>query len=96
MSKICNGLIKENYEYQLSGDCLSSCHCMLTDKRCVGITVEDSEDRSSQFFSRGKNVVNEDKLIGCPVYGCSVETFERIVREKAEMALNKKMATLKP
>jgi ATP-dependent RNA circularization protein (DNA/RNA ligase family) len=94
MSKICNGLIKEDYEYHLSGDCLGYCHCVVTNKRCVGMTVQDPDDNSSQFFSRGKNVPVESKLKVCPMYGLSVETFQLIVKEKTEKELNEKLNSI--
>lgn len=82
MGKICNGLIKEDYDYHLSGDCLDYCHCVVTNKRCIGIEVDDPDDQSSQFFSRGKNIPNEKKLLKCPMFGLSVETFQTIVKER--------------
>lgn len=91
MGKICNGLIKEDYDYHLSGDCYGYCHCVVTNKRCVGIDVDDPEDRSSQFFSRGKNIPNEEKLKKCPMFGLSVETFQSIVKEKLTLELEHKI-----
>ena len=93
--KICNALINENYDYMLSGDCLSYCKCMLNDKRCIGMEVEDPEDRSSQFFSRGKNVPSKSKLKKCPVYGSSLEVFTMIVKERAEREPSEKLDSLK-
>jgi hypothetical protein len=57
-NKVCPALTNENYDYMLSGDCLSHCTCMLNDRRCIGFDVVDPEDRSSQFFSKGKNILN--------------------------------------
>ena len=91
MGKICNGLIKEDYEYRLSGDSLDYCLCVVTNKRCVGIDVEDPEDRSSQFFSRGKNVPNDKKLKKCPMFGLSVETFQQIVKERLTMEMDERL-----
>ena len=91
MGKICNGLFKENYKYHLSGDCLDYCHCVVTNKRCVGIDIIDPDDQSSQFFSRGKNVPNENKLKKCPMFGLSVETFQTIVKERLAMEMEEKL-----
>lgn len=57
----CPGLINENYEYHLSGDCSPFCKCAITGRDCMGKTVQDPEDRSSQFFSRGKVVMDVAK-----------------------------------
>lgn len=91
MGKICNGLINEDYDYKLSGDCLAFCKCVVTNKRCIGMTVQDPDDQSSQFFSRGKNVPVESKLKSCPLFGLSVESFQKIVEEKTEMDLKEKL-----
>ena len=95
MEKICNGLTKIDFDYHLSGDCLEFCHCILTNERCIGIWVDDPEDRSSQFFSRGKNVVSEKGLKKCPTYGASVETFKQILKEKTDRELEEKLSHLK-
>jgi hypothetical protein len=94
MSKICPALINENYEYMLSGDCSSYCTCMINNRRCVGFKVEDPEDRSSQFFSRGKNVLDEKAIKKCPVYGSSAETIASIIKEKHEKELKEKLNNL--
>jgi hypothetical protein len=87
----CPALIKENYEYQLSGDCSSFCICTLNDRRCVGFKVEDPEDRSSNFCSRGKNILDENRLKTCPAYGISKESFVLIVKDKMQKQLNEKL-----
>lgn len=92
---ICNGLINEDYEYHLSGDCADFCKCVLTDKHCIGMEVDDPEGLSSQFFSRGRNIPNENRLKGCPTYGLSSDTFVQILKEKTEVALNNKLNNLK-
>jgi hypothetical protein len=90
--KACPALKDENYEYHLSGNAYNDyCKCALTGNRCIGFVVEDPDDRSSQFFSRGKNVLDENKIKKCPVYGCSVETFKAIMKDRAEREFNEKM-----
>ena len=91
---ICNGLINEDYEYHLSGDCSSFCKCILTDKYCIGMTVQDPEDQSSQFFSRGRNIPDEGRLKKCPMYGLSKKTFKMIVKEKETIRMEKKLKSL--
>lgn len=91
---ICNGLIKEDYDYHLSGDCSDFCHCILTDKYCIGMTVQDPEDQSTDFFSRGRNIPDDNRLKKCPTYGCSPETFKIILNEKKESDLKKKLELL--
>lgn len=91
----CPALMDENYEYDLSGDAYNGHNkCMLNGKTCVGIVVTDPEDRSSQFFSRGKPSVDMDAIQECPVYGSSKETIMTIVKEKAEADLAKKLKHL--
>jgi hypothetical protein len=58
------------------------------------MTVQDPNDQSSQFFSRGKNVPVESKLKTCPMYGLSVETFQLIVKEKSENDLKQKLNSI--
>ena len=82
MSKICNGLIKEDYEYHLSGDCFEFCHCVITNERCPGIIVEDPENRLSQFFSRAKNVPDNSRLNKCPLFGSSAGLIKQIAKER--------------
>ncbi len=88
---ICPALKNENYEYMLSGDCMSYCTCMINNQRCIGFKVEDPEDRTSQFFSRGKNVLDKEKIKKCPVYGSSKETVAMIIKERHERELNEKL-----
>ena len=94
MSKICNGLTNENYDYHLSGDCLDFCKCVVTNKRCIGMEVKDPDDQSSQFFSRGKNIPVDNLLKKCPMFGLSVEAFQMIVKEKSELELKEKLKTI--
>ena len=94
-NKICPALTNENYDYMLSGDCLSYCTCMLNDRRCIGFDVVDPEDRSSQFFSRGKNILNSNKIVKCPTYGVSPETIASILKDKSERILQEKLNNLK-
>lgn len=95
MSKICNGLINEDYNYHLSGDCLEFCLCVVTNKRCLGVDVGDPGNQSSQFFSRGKNVFNENKMKKCPLYGATSEMFETIVKNRMEVELQERLNKLK-
>ena len=95
MSKVCNGLINEDYKYHLSGDCLEFCLCVVTKKRCMGVVVVDSDDQSSQFFSRGKNVVVEKLLNKCPLYGGSSEVFQTLIKDRMEKELNETLKKLK-
>jgi hypothetical protein len=93
-NKVCPALTNENYDYMLSGDCLSYCTCMLNDRRCIGFDVVDPEDRSSQFFSKGKNILNPTWIVKCPVYGASAETIAAIIKDKSEKILQEKIKNL--
>jgi len=64
----CPALTKENYEYHLSGDAASFCICILNELPCKGRVIRDPDHQSSQFFSRGKCVIDMDKIITCPMY----------------------------
>lgn len=91
----CLGLTNENYEYHLSGDCREFCKCMITGNPCLGKTIRDPEDRSSQFFSRAKVVMDvELAKKSCPLYGAPKEIFSVIIKERAEKELNEKLKSL--
>lgn len=60
----------------------------------MGIDTEDTEAQSSRFFSRAKNIVNQDAIKECPCYGLSNTTFGIIIEEKAKMELSKKLQHL--
>lgn len=88
----CPALIKENYQQDLSGDCLRNCKCAVTDNRCLGVIVE--EHGSSQFFSRGYNRIDTEKIKKCPMYGCSKETLIQAVKERMESKLTDKISEM--
>jgi hypothetical protein len=87
----CPALRNENYEYHLSGDCKPFCICSLNDQPCKGRRIEDPNDQSSQFFSRGKCMISQSGLKSCPVYGASKETFAQIIKDKMQKALDEKL-----
>ena len=91
---VCPAMMDEYYDYKLSGDAGKHCSCALTNKRCTGIVIADPDDQSSQFFSRGKCMVDDDKLKECPVYGASKETFRGLVKDKADKELNEKLKNM--
>jgi hypothetical protein len=90
----CPAMTNENYDYHLSGDCRQFCICSLTNKPCLGIYIADPEDRSTQFFSRGKCLVSQKALKTCPVYGASKETFAQIIKDKSQKELDEKLKAL--
>lgn len=87
----CPALTKENYSYMLSGDCSEYCICSLTDKPCIGRTITDPNDQSSQFFSRAKCGIDKEELKYCPVYGVSKETFAAIVTDRSLHTFKEKL-----
>jgi len=87
----CPALTNENYEYRLSGDCKPFCICSLNDQPCTGRSIEDPEDRSSNFFSRGKCMISQRGLKRCPVFGASNETFAQIIKDKMQKELDEKL-----
>ena len=91
----CPALVKENYEYRLSGDCDEFCRCSINDEACVGRIIRDPEDRSSRFFSRGRCGIDMKEIKTCPVYGVSKETFEALIRDRAQRELDEKLNTVK-
>ena len=91
VGKTCPAMTNEYYDYKLSGDAATHCQCKLNDRLCVGISVVDLDDQSSQFFSRGKCQVVEKDLKKCPVYGASKETIALIIKEKAQKELEEKL-----
>lgn len=90
----CPGLIEENYDYHLSGNCQKFCLCMLNNQPCKGRRIEDPENRSSHFFSRGKCMISQSGLKSCPVYGASKETFVTIIKEKMQKELDEKIKSI--
>jgi hypothetical protein len=91
----CPSLSNENYKYHLSGDATAFCICSMNNLQCVGITIVDPEDRSTQFFSRGKCMIDPDLLKACPMYGCSAETFKSVLRDKMQKEINEKLNKIK-
>lgn len=88
----CPGLTNEDYEYHLSGDAAKYCQCKLTNTLCKGIIIDDPDDQSSEFFSRGKCCVDMDRIKKCPLYGCSKEVFVMVIKEKMAKELDEKLA----
>ena len=80
----CPALIDEDYEYHLSGDAAEYCNCMMNDEPCVGFRVVDPDEESSRFFSRGKNMLDINRIKNCQMYGMSAESFNTLYREKKE------------
>lgn len=95
IGKTCPALTNENYEYHLSGDAADHCKCTLNDLPCKGRVVVDPEDKSSQFFSRGKCMIDTEKIKECPLYGASAETIKGIAKERLEKEMNDKLNEIK-
>lgn len=91
---ICPFMINESYEYELSGDAGRNCTCAIIDKRRTGVVVADPDDQSSQFFSRGKCMIDDDKLKDYPVYGSTKETFRNLIKDRADKEINYKLKNL--
>jgi len=91
----CPGLVNEDYETMFSNDCLKFCLCAVTDRGCHGRFVSDSEDASSQFFSRARCHMNQDGLDSCPMYGMPPAMFVDAIQIKARNATVKKIAQMK-
>jgi hypothetical protein len=91
----CPALYKEDYEYHLSGDCAVFCLCILNDEKCKGRVIDDPDDQSSQFFSRGRCDIDLDKIKKCPLYGMSKDTFQTILKEKTQKELDDKLNHLR-
>lgn len=92
--KKCNALIKEIFKYQFSEDCNNSCLCSLTNLRCIAIEIADPENRSSQFFSRAKNIFNKNKAQYCPLYGQSEEKIKELMIEKIKKENDEKLSNI--
>lgn len=89
--KKCTALIKENYEYHLSGDCSGYCICAITKKPCLGRIISDPEDRSNQFFSRAKCSIDDEELKSCPLYGADNSVILKLIEERLEKDKNEIM-----
>jgi hypothetical protein len=90
----CPALTNQNYEYHFSGDCAPFCKCSITGNDCIGKTVDDPEDRSSQFFSRGKVIMDVSRGKRCPLYGASKGIISGLLKEKTERELEQKLENL--
>lgn len=88
----CPALTNENYEYHLSGDAASFCVCTLNDLGCKGRVIEDPDDQSSQFFSRGKCMIDTEKIKTCPMFGCTAETFKNVLKDKMQKEMKDKLS----
>jgi hypothetical protein len=91
---ICPALIKEDYEYHLSGDAAKFCICTLNNEACKGRVISDPDNLSSQFFSRGKCSIDMEEIKKCPVYGCSASILKLILKEKLEKEMNDKLNSI--
>jgi len=87
----CPALTKENYKYHLSGDCDEFCRCSITEKPCLGREISDPDDQTSRFFSRGKCSINLNKIKKCPLYGVSKETFQAVLKDRAQREFEEKV-----
>ncbi|MFA5404979.1 MAG: hypothetical protein WC358_08600 [Ignavibacteria bacterium] len=94
VGKTCQGLINEDYDTRLSGDCKSYCICGVTDRACLGRHIEDSEDQSSQFFSRARCHMSKSKLDTCPLYGMPTDMFVSAIQIKARIRMEKQIELL--
>lgn len=92
---ICPALSNEDYDYKLSGDFKTNCICIITGKKCLGKTIQDPEDQSSQFFSRGRIIMVEEKLNQCPCYGISKDILKIILQERLDKENEIKLDLLK-
>ena len=90
----CPALMNENYDYHLSGDCQEFCICSVTNTPCLARTIKDPDDQSSQFFSRGRIIMDSVKANKCPVFGVSKETFASIIKDKMEKEMKEKLDNL--
>ena len=90
----CPALTNENYDYHLSGDCRKFCICTLNNQPCTGRRIEDPNNQSSQFFSRGRCMIDDAGLKKCPVYGSSKETFAKIIKDKMQKELEEKLKNI--
>lgn len=96
MGTICPALKNEDYEYGLSGDVGDEkCLCVITDNPCFGRVLIDSDDQSSQFFSRARCTFDMDKIKRCPAYGLSKETLQIILKKRVEKESNEKLNQIK-
>jgi len=91
----CPALTNENYKYHLSGDAADYCICAITGNGCFGRVISDPDDQSSQFFSRGKCSIDLEEIKRCPLYGVSKETFQTVLKDRAQQEFNEKVNQIK-
>lgn len=89
----CPALIDESYSMRLFDDNNKFCKCAVTGKRCLGAII--IENGSSQFFMRGENRIDTNKIKKCPMYGLSKEALEVIVKDRASQEANERIAKMK-
>lgn len=92
---ICPALTKEDYKYHLSGDAEEYCICAITNLKCLGRVIDDPDDQSTQFFSRGKCIIDPDMIKRCPLYGVSTETLKYVLKDKAQKEFDEKINQIK-
>jgi hypothetical protein len=90
----CPALTNENYKYHLSGDAADYCICAITGNGCFGRVISDPDDQSSQFFSRGKCIIEPERLKRCPLYGVSKETLQAVLKDRAGKEFNEKISQI--
>lgn len=83
----CPALINEDYEYKFSDDCRKFCTCAITGSQCIGTVVADSEEASTNMFSRAKCHMSTKKLNQCPMYGLPKDLYIQAVKHRAELKL---------
>jgi hypothetical protein len=91
----CPALTNENYKYHLSGDAADYCICAITGRGCFGRVISDPNDQSSRFFSRAKCNIDLEKIKRCPLYGVSKETFQNVLKDRAQQEFNEKVNQIK-
>ena len=91
IGQTCPALTKEDYKYHLSGDCDEYCRCAITGFACLGRTIGDPDDQSSQFFSRGKCGIDYDRIKRCPLYGVKTETLKVVLADRADKEYQEKL-----
>ena len=91
----CPALTKENYKYHFGGDCDEFCVCAITGNGCFGRTIDDPCDSSSQFFSRAMCNIDMEEIKTCPLYGVSKETFQAVLKDRAQKEFDEKINQIK-
>lgn len=91
----CPALTKENYKYHLSGDAAEFCICTLNDLACKGRVIADPDDQSNRFFSKGKCMIDKEKIKTCPMFGCTAKTFKNVLKDKMQKEMEDKLKKIK-